>query len=206
MELDEFKQRVKESADQEQTALHSAYELEGYTRKRTRSIVNHIKRSILFELIASIIFIVAAVWIWFSYPVSYVRVFSLLAFCMCVFLLIYLSALHKKISIYEKAPLSVKTGLQQVITILEQFTRVYFQFTMITLPIAFIFGLITGFLTIHDDNGFINFNWQKAILLYTCWFIFWSASMYFFSRWYIRKLYGNYLQQLKEQLKDVENG
>jgi len=191
MELDEFKQRVKESADQEQTALHSAYELEGYTRKRTRSIVNHIKRSILFELIASIIFIVAAVWIWFSYPVSYVRVFSLLAFCMCVFLLIYLSALHKKISIYEKAPLSVKTGLQQVITILEQFTRV---------------GLITGFLTIHDDNGFINFNWQKAILLYTCWFIFWSASMYFFSRWYIRKLYGNYLQQLKEQLKDVENG
>ncbi|MEO5592940.1 MAG: hypothetical protein ABIR15_10780 [Chitinophagaceae bacterium] len=206
MELDEFKQRVKESVEQEQTALHSAYELEGYTHKRTRSIINHIKRSILFELMASILFIVAAVWIWFSYPVPYVRVFSLLAFCICFFLLFYLSALHKKINIYEKSPQSVRTGLQQVITILEQFTRVYFQFTMITLPIAFIFGLITGFFTIHDDNGIINFNWQKAILLYTCLFIFWSASMYFFSRWYIRKLYGNYLQQLKEQLKDIENG
>jgi Ca2+/Na+ antiporter len=206
MELDDFKQRFKEREEPGQMAFHSAHELEGYTRKRTHSIVNNIKRSIFFELLACIIFTATAVWVWFSYPVSYVRVFCLLAVCLCVFLLIYLAALYKKINVYEKAPLAVKNRLQQVITILEQFTRAYFQFTMITLPVAFIFGLITGFLTVHNDTGFKNFNWQKAVLLYTGWFIFWSAIMYFFSKWYINKLYGKYLQQLKGQLKDIENG
>jgi len=205
MELDEFKQRVKEK-EPEKTALHSADELEGYTRKRTRSVINHIKRSILFELGACFIFIATALWVWFSYPVPYVRAFSLLSVSLCCFLLIYLGALYKKISKYEEAALTVKNSLRQVIDIVEQFTRVYFQFTMITLPIAFIFGLITGFLTVNGDTGIKNFNWQKAILFYTGWFIFWSCMMYFFSKWYIKKLYGNYLQQLKEQLKDIENG
>jgi hypothetical protein len=205
MELDEFKQRFKEK-EPEKNILHSADELEGYTRKRTRSIINHVKRSILFELVSCLIFIAAALWVWFSYPVSYVRAFSLLSISLCCFLLIYLGALYKKISIYEEAALAVKNSLQQVIAILEQFTRAYFQFTMITLPIVFVFGLITGFLTVKGGTGIKNFNWQKAILFYTGWFIFWSAVMYFFSRWYIKKLYGNYLQQLKEQLKDIENG
>jgi Ca2+/Na+ antiporter len=205
MELDEFKQRFKEK-EPEESAWHSVDELGGYVRKRTHSIINNIKRNILFELVACFIFIAAALWVWFSYPVSYVRAFSLLTISLCCFLLIYLVVLYKKIGIYEQATPAVKNSLQQVIDILEQFTRTYFQFTMITLPIAFIFGLITGFLNVNGNSGIKNFNWQKAILFYTGWFIFWSAMMYFFSKWYIKKLYGNYLQQLKEQLKDIENG
>ena len=205
MELDEFKQWIKET-EQPAIGLRSAVELEGYIRKRTGSVISNIKRSILFELLACLLFVAAAVWAWFSYPLSYVRVFSLLSFCFCCFLLIYLGALYNKISAYEKAALAVKDSLGQVIDILERFTRAYFQFTMITLPIAFVFGLITGFLSIHGNQGTGNFNWHKAMVFYTAWFIFWSILMYFFSKWYIKKLYGNYLQQLKQQLKDIENG
>lgn len=205
MELDEFKQRFKETG-QADTAFRSAGELEGYTRKRTGSILSNVKRSILFELVACFLFVAVAVWAWFAYPVSYIRAFSLLSVCFCCLLLIYLAALYKKISVYEKAPLAVKNNLQQVIDILGQFTRAYFQFTMITLPIAFVFGLITGFLNVYDKTGAGKFDWNKAMLFYTAWFVFWSVMMYFFSKWYIKKLYGNYLQQLKEQLKDIENG
>lgn len=205
MELDEFKQRSKET-EPKKIILHSASDLEGYIRKRTRSTISNIKRNILFELVACLVFIAVAAWAWFNYPVSYVKAFALLCIALCCILLIYLGGLYKKISIYEKAAPAVKDSLQQVISIIEQFTKAYFQFTMITLPIAFIFGLITGFLNVKGETGIRNFNWQKAILFYTGWFIFWSVIMYFFSRWYIKKLYGNYLQQLKEQLKDIENG
>lgn len=205
MELDEFKQRSKEKEPKE-IILHSASDLEGYIHKRTRSAISNIKRNILFELVACLVFIAVAVWVWFYYPVAYVRAFALLCIALCCLLLIYLGALYKKISLYEQAAPAVKDRLHQVISIIEQFTKAYFQFTMITLPIAFIFGLITGFLNIKGGTGIRNFNWQKAILFYTGWFIFWSVIMYFFSRWYIKKLYGNYLQQLKEQLKDIENG
>jgi len=205
MELDEFKQRFKET-EKPATTQRSAGELEGYIRKRAGSVISNIKRSILFELVACFLFVATAGWAWFAYPISYVRAFSLLSVCFCCFLLIYLAALYKKISVYEKASLAVKNGLQQVIDILEQFTRAYFQFTMITLPIAFVFGLITGFLNIYDKAGATKFDWNKAMLFYTAWFVFWSVMMYFFSKWYIKKLYGNYLQQLKGQLKDIENG
>ena len=205
MELDEFKQRLKETVPEE-TIIRSAHELEGYTRRRAASIVKKIKRSILFELVACGIFIAASIGIWAIYPVSYVHVFCVLSIFLCCFLLIYLGALYKKVSAYEKEAPAVRESLQQVIGIVEQFTKLYFQFTMITLPIAFIFGLITGFLSLNSSAGMKNFNWQLSIFFYTCWFVFWSAIMYFFSKWYIKKLYGNYLQQLKEQLKDIENG
>jgi hypothetical protein len=206
MELDEFKQRLKETVP-EGSAIRSAHELGSYTRRRAASIVKKIKRSILFELVACTVFIAVSIVVWAFYPVSYVRVFCVLSIFLCCFLLIYLGALYKKISAYEKEAPAVRESLQLVIGIVAQFTKLYFQFTMITLPIAFIFGLITGFLSLNSSAGGIkHFNWQRSIFFYTCWFIFWSAVMYFFSKWYIKKLYGNYLQQLNEQLKDIENG
>lgn len=205
MELDEFKQRIKEK-EIEAAPLRSAHELAGYIHGRAASTIKKIKRNIRFELVACIIFIIASALLYVAYHISYVRAFALLSVFLCCFLLLYLSSLHKKISSYEKNAPTVRVGLQQVIGIIEQFTRLYFQFTMITLPIIFIFGLITGFLGLNDKAVPVDFNWQRSILFYTCWFIFWSAVMYFFSRWYIKKLYGNYLQQLKEQLRDIENG
>jgi hypothetical protein len=205
MELDEFKLRLKEQAPAEKT-LHTADELEGYIRKKTSSIIDSIKHRIVFELLACCILIAAAVWAWFGYTVPYIRAFSLLSFMLSCFLLIYLVAVYNKINIYEKGGWPVKKSLQQVITILSAFTRVYFQFTMITLPIAFIFGIITGFLHAHQDTAIKNFNWQRAFLFYTVWFVVWSVIMYFFSKWYIKKLYGNRLLQLKDHLKDIENG
>jgi len=205
MELDEFKQRFKEQMPQE-TSLHSADELEGYIRKRTRSIIASVKRNIRFEILACFVFIAVAIWAWFAYPVSYVRAISLLTVCVCCLLLVYLVNLYRKIGAYEQASLSIKNTLQLVIGILHQFTRVYFQFTMITLPLAFVFGLATGFLNIKSGEGLNHFNWQRAMVFYSGWFIVWSVIMYFLCKWYIRKLYGKYLQQLEEQLKDIENG
>lgn len=205
MELDEFKQRLKEQVHGE-TLSRTAHELGSYTGRRTASVLKKIKRSIVFELLACVIFIAAAVWAWMVYSFPYVHVFCLLCFFMCCFLLLYLGAFYKKISACEKQAAAVRENLRQVIGIIEQFTRLYFQFTMITLPIAFIFGLITGFFSLANTVDQKNFNWQRSVFFYSCWFVFWSVIMYFFSKWYIKKLYGNYLHQLKEQLRDIENG
>ena len=205
MELDEFKIIVKDTAP-EIPELYAARQLEGYMRKRANAITDKVKRSIIFELVTCIVFIGLAVWAWYSYPVPAVRAFSLLSAGLCIFLILYLGALYKKIVFYEKTLLPVKDSLAQIITILTQFTRSYFQFVMITLPLFFIFGLITGYFMVGGNGGLQHFNWRRALLFYTTWFVIWSAVMYFFSRWFIKKLYGVYLQQLKEQLKDIENG
>jgi hypothetical protein len=74
------------------------------------------------------------------------------------------------------------------------------------LPVIFIFGLITGYLNVSQQGLIRQFQWSKGIIFYTIAFMAWSVIIYFFSRWYIRKLYGNYLLQLQQQLKDMENG
>ena len=205
MELDDFKQRIHTKLS-ETGAIQSAHDLAGYIHARTSSTIKKIKRNIRFELMACTLFIAASIWMYAAYHVSYVRVFAFLSIVLSCLLLVYLVSLHKKISSYEKNAPAVRLALREIVEILERFTRLYFQFTMITLPIAFIFGLITGFLRLNGATPIMNFNWQRSIIFYAAWFIFWSVMMYYFSKWYIKKLYGNYLQQLKEQLRDIENG
>jgi hypothetical protein len=205
MELDEFKTVLQSDKPEERIHL-SADELQRYIHTKTTSITGKIKRSILFESAVGVLFIVIAVWAWFSYPGMYVRPFSLLAAGLCCFFFIYLVALYRKMNVYANTSPAVKENLQQVIDILQQFIKLYFQLAILILLIAFIFGLITGYLRVTGDTAIKKFNWTKAIWIYLGWFFIWSLITYYFSKWYIKRLYGNYLEQLKEQLKDLENG
>src|SRR6476646_9021640 len=118
MELDEFKQRLKEQV-QGETLTHTAHEPGSYRGRRAASFLKKIKRSIIFELVACGIFIAVSVWAWSVYSVSYVHVFCLLSIFLCCFLLLYLGALYKKISAYEKQVPAVRENLRQVIGIIE---------------------------------------------------------------------------------------
>jgi len=205
MELDDFKQLYKQTNPGD-SDTRSAGELADCMRSKTHSITGKVKRSILLEFAVAVIFVALAVWTWFVYPSRLARPFAMLTIALCCIFFLYLGALYKKILVYEQTPPAVKDSLRQVITILRQFTRLYFQFTMISLPIVFIFGLIAGYLNINGDPGIGHFNWFRGIVFYTIAFTLWCIVIYFFTRWYIKKLYGNYLSQLQQQLKDIENG
>ncbi len=205
MELDEFKQLYKERLKTE-TMRHSADELAMLIHSKTYSVTEKIKRSIWFELSVYLFFTVAALFVWIVFPSRLSNPFAMLTIALCCIYFLYLVALYKKIRFYEKSGFAIKDSLRQLITIVQQFTRLYFQFTMVTLPILFVFGLIALYLNVTNNPSIKSFNWLRGILFYTGWFLLWWTAMYFFARWYIKKLYGNYLYQLKLHLKDIENG
>lgn len=205
MELDEFKQLYLR-ATPEDAGIQSELQLERRLHSRTDSITARIKRSIRFEFAVAVFFLTAAIWAWFAHRSLLSKSFSLITVFLCIFFFTYLGALYKKIQMYETSLPSVKDKLVQVIYILQQFTQLYFQFTMISLPMVFLFGLMTGYWQINNSPGIHTFNWRIAIFLYSGLFLLWWLAMYFFTKWYIRKLYGVYLEQLKLQLKDIENG
>ena len=67
----------------------------------------------------------------------------------------------------------VKESLQQIIMLyLRSLPRTYFQFVLITLPVFFIFGLITGYLDVGGKTGCYNSftGHRNALLFYTSWF------------------------------------
>jgi len=205
MELDDFKSVLKTKLE-EPAQQRSARELEQSIRRRAASIVDKIKRNIVLEIAMSFLFLLLACT-GVRNPLLYVKgIFIIIAITSPLFI-VYLALLYRKILFYENNTPAVKEGLQQVIDILQRFTRLYFRFTMWILPLVFVLGLVTGYLDVVRQPQLVNgFHWGKSFTWYLALFAAWSVITYFFAKWYIKRLYGNYLEQLKASLEDLENG
>ncbi len=206
MELDDFKSLLKIKLE-EQAPSRSVRELEQSIHRKTVSLLDKIKRSILFEMVMSLLVAAVAARVsWHHHSLS-TRFFGIAILVFCILFIVYLAALYKKILFSEKASPSVRERLRQIIDILQRFTRFYFRFSIGFLPVAFILGLVSGYADIMQQPVLaINFRWARAIAVYIVFFIGWSALAGVFSKWYIKKLYGNYLAGIRNQLEDLENG
>jgi MFS family permease len=206
MELDELKQDLQHKLG-EGSPSRSAAVLENYMHQRTQSVIGKVKRNMTGEIIFSLVLLPVFTYLFFYSQLLYMRFFMGLGSVFCALFIGYLIRLYKKIQRAEATTPTIRENLQQVITIIQAFTRIYFQLTMIMLPVAFIAGMITGYADITSSRQvFTKLAWRNTILYYVVFFALWSVLMYFFTRWFIKKLYGNYLQQLTDQLKELENG
>jgi hypothetical protein len=206
MELDELKSDLKLKLENT-GATRSSNTLEQYIHQRSLSVIDKIKRNLYVEILFCLICLLGFIWIYFHNSSLVIRFFMVLGSITAVLTVVYLATLRKKIILQELTTASIRENLSRIIIILNLFTRVYFQISMIMLPLAFVAGIILGYMNISAyPENMKTFNWSRSLLFYIVFFSGWSILMYFFAKWYIKKLYGNYLQQLKEQLKELENG
>lgn len=205
MELDELKNALQHKL-QENAVQRTEQELEQYFRGRTASVVAKVKRNLRRETLVTILIIVIFSVQALIYNSFNLRVFCGLAVFFCIFFVYYMARLYKKITFFETSLPTVKETLQQIIFILRRFTTIYFQATIGLLPVAFVLGFVTGYVDIYRLGLGKTFHWTRGILLYAVYFICWSVITYFLTKWYIRKSYGKYLEQLVQHMKDLENG
>lgn len=86
--------------------------------------------------------------------------------------------------------------------IIKRFIRLYFQITMILLPVIF----LLVFVAVIADRGNLNTSISiQKIQIYTAASSAWCIIMYFFTKWYVRLLYGKHLQNLNDHLKELQN-
>lgn len=204
MDLDNLKEELKTKL--EATAQpRSPAQLEQLISGRSRSVIDKLKRSILFELLFTLLVILAIIIFIIASNRYRFTGWSLGVIAGSLVFGIYVWRLQQRINYYEINAVSVKEKLQQIIHILQRYTRLYFQLTMLLLPIAFIMGYLFAINEKKQADATSNFS-VYGTMFYIAWAIVWSILMYFFTKWYIKKLYGNYLQQLKDQLKELQNG
>ena len=166
MELDDLKTLLKTTLD-EQAPSRSAAELEQSIQRRTLTILDKVKRSIVGELLLGALLVAAGGWVWWRFPSLSTRCFSALMLLLCIVFIIWLASLYKKIVAFEKADQPVKQRLRQIIDILQRFTRLYFRFSMSVLPVAFVLGLATGYADImHQPLLAQNFHWARGLAAY----------------------------------------
>lgn len=194
MELEDLKQLLlkpeMENKSSEEIAL--------YLKLKSNSMIDKIRRSMLMETICAVLFAIAGIaWFFLTSEIFYKALAVFIASFSAGFL-VYLRRLNKRILSYQTSVDPVRKKLADIIDIVSTFTRLYFRLTMLAIPLVFLMAIFT----MNDDPGtqFSSRQWIFFIL----WFAFWSAFMYYFTKWYIKKLYGNYLEQLKKQYKELE--
>ena len=202
MELDEYKiiSRQKPGI----TAHKAVPELEQYLRQQTESLMDILIKNLKLEIFFALLFLLFDGYILLFMVHNYLRVLAFLLLAFCVYFIYYLVTLLRSIQFQHIILSSVKHLLENYISIIQRFTRLYFQLTMVIIPLIFLLALFCGYLDyraqpLRLDNSFSPQN----IWAYLGISALWSFLMYFFTEWYIKKLYGKHLRKLKEQLKEL---
>ena len=210
MELDELKNQIRNKLATDHTGRSDA-DIASLLNRRTVSVIDKLKRSLWFEIFTCILVILffAGFGIfskWNSLRI-YFSVFALLAIAFLV-IIIYLL---RRINELGGTTLPVKSNLQTIVKIIEDFTRRYFQFTMALIPVCFVFAAVLGysdrqpvpqidhFLDNHHSIGLGMI--LTIVLIYV---LIFSVIVYYFTKWYLKKLYYNYLTQLRACIDELQ--
>ncbi|QEC66098.1 hypothetical protein FRZ67_01805 [Panacibacter ginsenosidivorans] len=210
MELDELKSLINGRMERVQKEKSPA-EIALLMGRKTQSITGKIKRSLLIELIITIVFTVscAAITVFAKYHSLriYFGIFTIIS-------LLFIPLLYLKLNKTRKLTntiFPVKNNLQVLVKLIHEYIRRYFQLTMALIPLSIIISFILGYTdgNLSDSstqNSFFS-NLIESPLLMTfliAYIILFSVGMYYFTKWYLKKLYGNYVKQLEDLIAELE--
>lgn len=211
MNLDELKIQLNKKLETAQSfEMVVGGDVSSIHQTKTNAITHKIKRSLITEIIFSIVFIAAfivvCVFTKFHSIRLYFGVFSLVLILFTVILFYLLQRTNR----LNTAVLPVVQNLKSLHKILNEFVKRYFQFTMLLIPVSLLFSSYLGYTDaknhIESFNYFpVNITAKKQLIFLSIFLIVFVVSMYYFTKWYLKKLYGNHLIQLKQMIEQLES-
>ncbi len=208
MELEELKNYLNRQLE-EQSPLQSSEEISAILRNKSIGIVDRIRRSLWIEFVISLLAVVAVLYAK-NLGGSYVMqiYFNIFLGITLMFLPIFIWLIR---STYQLSPelSSVKTNLTRLHLLISRFTRFYFIFSMaIFLPVIF-YSLIAAVYERSNQSLMESLQFYMQLpavplLLIGLYILGFGIFLYFFARWYIRLLYGKYLDKLKDLLTELD--
>ena len=211
MELDDLKTSLNQKLETEHLYL-SENDIAAMLTKKANSALGKIRKSLWFEIYSCIVFLIGFGYIAISSRYTSMNIYFGSFTLLCIPFTVLLAYLLKKTDNVAEGTQSIKDNLQSIITILDEFIKRYFQFTMALIPICFVFAFYLGVnekeaipeLDNLIDKKSLSKNVVIAILVV---YLFGSGlGMYYFTKWYLKKLYGNYVAELKVYINELKNG
>jgi hypothetical protein len=204
MELDELKSQLKNKLASDH-AGRSDTDIAALLSKRTNSVIGKLKRSLLKEILLStaIVILFSCIGLFSSHPS--LRIYFSVFAIICGVLILPLIYIFRRTTRLSSTALPVKSNLQTIVSIMEEMIKRYFQFTMALIPVCFVFSL----LLISNDGtvsikakGIFSASWQ-VITIASVYAALLFVGTYYFTKWYLRKMYGKYVVQLKECVSEL---
>jgi hypothetical protein len=210
MNLDDFKIQLHQTLVTNKSNK-SEEDIKQLLHTKTNHIIHKIIRSLNFEIYSSLFFLLAFLGTGILSKYSSIRIYFGSFGILILAFLVVLYFLKQKTKKLSTSTLSVKQNLTELHILLTEFMKRYMQFTMGLLPIALIFS---GYLGYSDAttgtnqdlyNSIPTFSSPKNLLWFTIgYLVILFVAVYYFTKWYLNKLYGKHLKQLKELIDALE--
>lgn len=199
MELDELKNelRLKIEAASEP---RSENQIASLLKQDAVSIVQKLRKSLRAELIVSAVFVFVCLYMMLFKGDWMYRVFFTTFFIIGIVFSLVLFLLLKKTATMPTVG-NVRYHLQQLIHLMDEYVKRYLQLTLILLPVCFVFGVWISYN--NEDQVLQPLAWRTIIYLSLAMFVL-GAAVYFFTKWYLRSLYGKYIRQMKGLLRELD--
>ncbi|MCU0467882.1 MAG: hypothetical protein MUF58_04705 [Arcicella sp.] len=195
MELDELKhiwQQTQASAiNQEVINNEQVMEM---TRQKSKDVISKIKRNIILELIFTILFLgVLMILFWRGENKIAERITYFFIFLFVLSLAVYWQGIKALLNL-QATHYTIKQSLERGVHELSHFVKLYFIMNIIFAPIATFLGFYLG-----------GYQWLKSPFIPIIVTIILLIPLYWWTKKYIKKLYGNHLEKLKYLLSELEN-
>lgn len=202
LELDDLKSIWKGNRPFE---AKPAEEIAAMLKGRSNSPIAKLKRSTWFELVLTLVFSVAMLFYSLRLPSGALR-WSVIA--TVVLFLVYCVYYFKKLKLlnsFDSSHQNVRENLEKLVKDLNIYLSFYKTSYAIVFPAYFLLVLLFTAIERGADAFFHQLSQPETILRLSIALLIFIMITVFISKWYLKKLYGNHLEALKELLKDIND-
>lgn len=204
MELDQLKEmwgKVESSSTQT-----SEQELQAMLQKKSKSPIAKMKRNLTIEM-----WVVVALYAWIiiDYIISFkglILMIPLLFFIIGAGFIVYYVRKRKLLHQMECVTCEVKSNLQLQLKILEKYIRFYLLAGTALVPITLIFMCTVLFFyapEVQQVKAKEPLPFGYFLLAVGIISIVLTIPVYFLNKWYVRKLYGQHAEKLKQIVNEM---
>lgn len=204
-EPDIFRQ-VWEQMQAEESHVQDTVSIDEIIRKRSRQAVSKYKNSLLFELWAGVAVLTGLIAVYLMHPSLQYGYFLLVIIAMLLVCIFYHYHQYRNLNRLEpQADTEVKEYLVSMLKWMKMFLQVYLRLNQVIIAsfilILMVFGLNSSDFLASEASG----NSQGFTFLLMLMISFITTLIFFpIQKLLIHRMFGRYLQQLKDNLQELE--
>jgi hypothetical protein len=202
MELEDVKGLLNQQAIQFKN--FQTQDLSKLLFERSAGILQRLIKSIQFEIITCLLFMLVAAALPLISPVLFIKIVSAVSLIYCLCFGFNLLKLQRQINTHDQIMLPTQRAIAALAHLLERFTRIYFLRCIVSVPLLFILSVSVF---VYEHPGFLAHPaglWDSAAFrLFCLGFGLLSLFAWFFAKWYIQQRYGRYLAELQQHLQEL---
>jgi hypothetical protein len=205
MEFELLKEIWNEEADKPVRFLKIEGGIAGKLPASHRRVVSTMKRNLLVELIIVLVCVSGIAIFYFTAFNGRLQEVSWVYIAMAAVFGWYFYKKNKLLKQMECVVCQVKSNLEQQLTALEKYVRLYLVTGALMVPLVLLFFYMLVYYkhivllpSLYEYSRHINFT-----LLYIIFAVTFTIGLYFLNRWYINRLYGRHIGRLRNMLNEM---